>query len=93
MANHQQTTPPNALNCFQDRARVCGPDCMAFITPPPTEDYRGQQWAQCLLLVNSHRTGKHLVVLADSVGRHLQKTSQALADQARAHQPTPPVVR
>jgi hypothetical protein len=93
MVNNPPTLPPNQLNCFQDAKRVCGPDCMAFITPPHGDDYRGQQWAQCLLLVNAHRTGKHLVILADSVGRHLQKAGQALADQARANQPAPPTVR
>lgn len=66
---------------------------MAYITAPAGPDYMGQQWARCLLLVNSHRTGKHLVLIADALGQQLKKTAAAIADAARTNQPPPPVPR
>lgn len=58
----------NGLFCFLDQGRPCGPECMAYLTHPPSgPDFQGQQFANCLLLVNAHRTGKHLVVLARDV--------------------------
>jgi hypothetical protein len=86
-----QPLPPDRLVCFKDKTRVCGPDCMAYITRPTGDDYRDQQWANCLLLVNSHRTGKHLVILADAVSKQAQKAATALADAARTNQPPPPM--
>lgn len=85
--------PPDKLICYRDAHRVCGPDCMAFITPPQGPDYIGQQWARCMLLVNTHRTGKHLVILADAVSQQTKKAAVALADAARSAQPPPPVPR
>ena len=69
--------PPDKLVCFKDKTRVCGPDCMAYIAAPTGPDYTDQQWARCLLLVNTHRTGKHLVVLASAMGEILQKAKTA----------------
>ena len=88
-----QPLPPDRLVCFKDKSRVCGADCMAYIARPAGDDYRDQQWANCLLLVNSHRTGKHLVILADAISKQGQKAAAALADAARTNQPPPPPVR
>jgi len=53
------------LSCFISQDRVCGPDCMAFLPQVPEgKDFLGEQWAHCMLLVNAHRTGKHLVIIA-----------------------------
>lgn len=82
---------PEHLICFKDRNRICGPACMAYITPPVGPDYAHQQWANCLLLVSAHRTGKHLVILADAINKQAQKAATALADQVRTNQPPPPV--
>ena len=78
------------LFCFMNADRVCSADCMAFLHPPPAEpDYAGQQWASCLLLVNVHRGGKHLVILASEAHK--------LAAQGRTAPPganiPPPIVR
>lgn len=62
---------------------------MAFIDAPEGPDYKNQQWANCLLLVNAHRGGKHLVVLASSAGELLRSAKNEAADRAR-HQPSPP---
>lgn len=66
------------LFCFMDSARPCGPDCMAYLNPPPQDpDYQGQQWSSCLLLVNAHRTGKHLVILTADVHKLAEKIRTA----------------
>lgn len=85
--------PENGLQCFLNMDRPCGPDCMSWTRPPPGPDYQDQQWANCLLLVNAHRGGKHLVVLAASAGELVNKAKNEAADRARAQQPPPPVVR
>jgi hypothetical protein len=82
---------PSGLICFLNNERECGPDCMAFDYAPQSEDYKDKQWANCMLLVNAHRGGKHLVMLA-SIGAELQKKVKTeAADRARTNQPPPPV--
>jgi hypothetical protein len=82
------------LICFLDRDRVCGSDCMAYESDPPTQpDYRGKQWASCMLLVNAHRGGKHLTVLAQVASEFTQSSRAHAADQARKNQHPPSVPR
>jgi hypothetical protein len=85
--------PGNGLLCFKDKERECGPDCMAFGEPPPQPDYLGKQWANCMELVSLHRSGKHLVVLAQAVHDLTQRQRAQAADQARFAQQPPPVPR
>lgn len=67
-----------------DQARICGPDCMAFLsTRPEGSAYIGQQWASCHLLVNLERGGKHLVVLASEASKLvISKRAEERAKQA-----------
>jgi hypothetical protein len=92
--------PRNGLVCFMQMDRPCGPDCMAFSSSPPEgRDYFNQQWAHCSLLVNAHRVGKHVSILAVMLGevkkpadvllRALKKEAQ---DRVRTAQTPPPVV-
>ncbi len=63
---HPNYLPEKAgLSCFLEQSRTCGPDCMAFSAQTPTDnegrplqEYVGEQWAHCHLLVNLHRLGK-----------------------------------
>lgn len=56
------------LFCFRNDMRPCGPSCMAYTTTAPKgPDYLGVQWAHCMELVNMHRTGKHLAIIAELV--------------------------
>lgn len=73
----------SGLFCFLSPDRACGPSCMAYLTSPPTGDkeFRDQQWPHCHLLVNVHRMGKHLVVLASGL------------DAIKRQGPPPPVAR
>ena len=80
---------PNLL-CWLNGDRVCGPDCMAYETAPDGPDYQDKQWANCMLLVNAHRVGKHLVVLA-SQGQGLMKHLNVIAADQKRTAPTPPV--
>ncbi len=74
--------PIEGLTCFLDSGRICGPDCMAYQQPPSGAEYQDQQFAQCMLLVNAHRTAKHLVILASEV--------RAISDNLTATPPPPP---
>lgn len=63
--------PEASGGCFKDQTRVCGPECMAYLTTPPTGGrYTGQQWARCLVLVNSEKSAYHLTILANEVAKH-----------------------
>jgi hypothetical protein len=65
---------------------------MAYLPSPPQADpeLRDTQLAHCLVLLNVHRTGKHLVVLASQGIELLKHLKVKSADAARANQPAPP---
>jgi hypothetical protein len=83
----------SGLFCFLDQTRPCDVTCMAFCEPPEQPDYEGKQWARCHLLVNAHRGGKHLVVLASHGAELVKKAKIQAADEARRNQPGPPEPR
>jgi hypothetical protein len=83
---------PNGLICFLNIDRPCEPTCMAWIRPPAGPDFQDQQFSNCMLLVNAHRAGKHLVVLASNTSALIKKAQDEAADRART-QPAPPVPR
>lgn len=87
-AYHPHTKEVNGLHCFKDHARACGADCMAFQTEKPEgADYRGQ-WANCAILVNEHKSAKHLIIIAQGVSTLLKREQ----DRARTTQTPPNVV-
>jgi hypothetical protein len=63
---------------------------MAFDVPPDGPDYKDKQWAHCALLVNAHRAGKHLVILASTSAELFRTNKVAAADKVRTTQPVPP---
>jgi len=78
--------------CFLNSTRVCGPDCTAFISPiekPEGQDYIGKEWAKCHLMINAHRVGKHVAIIAVAAGDLLKKVKNHLADAERVNQPGP----
>lgn len=82
---------PKGAACFMDQYRICGPDCMSFLPKPPEgPEYLGEQWAQCLLLVNAQRVGKHTVIIASELVNIRKKNSQAQAEAVRAQRPPEP---
>lgn len=87
------TDPKNqGLGCFLDRSRVCGPDCMAYVPPiekPESVDYIGKEWAKCHLLINVHRTGKHISILTITANELLSKVRSYFADKQRNDQTGP----
>jgi hypothetical protein len=84
---HIDDKPGNGLVCFKNMDRPCGPDCMAYLTHPPTDkDYTGKQWANCKLLVDGHKVAKHLTLLTTEM-------RQISAHLTNAGYPAPPVPR
>lgn len=68
--------------CYRESARPCDSTCMAYlIEMPDGPDYQGQEWSRCLVLVNEHRQGKHLTVLAGEAVT-LRKHLKIKADDA-----------
>lgn len=94
--NHLDGEPlkENGLMCFLDCTRGCSAECMAFESEPPEgHDYVGKQWANCIILTNLHKGGKHLVVLASLGDKFLQKAKTEMQDRQRQGQIPPPVVK
>lgn len=89
---HNQGEPPqpNGLMCFLNMERPCGADCMAFDAVPEGADYKDKQWANCMLLVNAHRGGKHLIVLAQMGTEIVRRAKTEAADRSRTTQTPPP---
>lgn len=87
--NTMPAEPNRGLACFISQQRVCGPDCMAFLPQPPEGPaYIGEQWAHCMVLVNTDRVGRHLVVLTDVVSKAASRFMQKQAEATR-NQPAP----
>lgn len=80
--------------CFLNQERICGSDCMAYLTAPPEgKAYMGENWAHCMVLVNLDRTGRHLTILANNSASGLNLKRNALADEQRLNQQPPPTVK
>lgn len=72
------------LFCFIRAERPCDASCVAYLVVQPSgEDYREQPWAQCLLLVNAHRGGKHLTILTNTAVSAYNAELTRAADEAR----------
>lgn len=80
--------PTKGAGCYRDQARVCGPDCMAYLPQKPEgRAYIGEQWAHCHVLVNMDRQGRHLVVLADAASKIASVQRKADAEAVRRQIP------
>lgn len=80
--------------CFLDASRPCGSECMAYLAVrPPGQDYEGEQWSKCSMLVNLHKVGKHVVGIASQGENLLKHLKVKRADEVRGGQPMPPRVR
>ena len=83
--------PGSGLCCFKDKERMCTAECMAYVNPPAAEEFKDQQWAHCLELINLHRIGKHVTLLAIGQQEILKIKRNEATDRARTNQPAPPV--
>ncbi len=72
------------LFCYSDATRPCNSSCVAYLlVQPDGDDYKEQPWAQCLVLVNAHRSGKHLTVLASVASSACKSMHIKIADDTR----------
>ena len=68
------------LYCYRDATRPCTAECVAFLVHP---EYH-EPWGQCVQLVASYRSAKHLVVLAqDAVARSKECQARAVMEIPR----------
>ena len=76
--------------CFLNQSRICGADCMAYLTNPPDgKAYVGANWAQCHLLVNMDRTGRHLALIHQEINTINTNMKKRQADATRPMPPSP----
>lgn len=83
--------PGSGLFCFKDQQRACTAECMAYVMPPDHPDYKNQQWAHCLELINLHRVGVSALRVSVDVQNLTKLLKGDAAERARANQPKPPV--
>jgi len=66
------------LDCAFDQTRQCGPSCMAYLAQAPTGDmYKGEAWAHCLLLVNTEKLARHVVIAVSMLTRNKAEATRA----------------
>jgi hypothetical protein len=55
--------------CFLDRERVCGPECMAFLTHPRQSNSSelSDLQAHCTLLTGMDRLGRNITIIASTL--------------------------
>lgn len=74
------------LYCFITSDRACGAECMAYAAPPPGQDYKDQQWANCKILTSLHQASKHVALIArvvDSESADKKRLSQVPPKEPR----------
>ena len=66
------------LDCVFDQTRQCGSSCMAYLAQAPTGDtYKGEAWAHCLLLVNTEKLARHVVIAVSMLTRNKAEATRA----------------
>jgi hypothetical protein len=88
VAEEEMRPDTTGLYCFLNDERVCGAECMAFITFPKQSDNSelGKQQAHCALLNNADRLGRNVVIAVSMLARAEKKKRSAEADQKRSNQ-------
>lgn len=74
----------NGLVCFLNPGRVCGADCMSYLTfalPSKTSEL-GPQQEHCLLLSCAYRTSKHAIIHAKTASQILDELKRNNAAMA-----------
>lgn len=80
--------------CFVAPDRMCGPDCMAYLSREADVPIDPQQ-RHCLILVSAERLARHVsigVKVASDI-MSLMKTSDADRRRTEQRPPTPPTTR
>jgi hypothetical protein len=76
------------LYCFMSAVRVCGPDCMGYVTHPRSSPIGelGTQGVHCILLSTAERLGRGVLALASMQAATVTKQRNKDADRAREEQ-------
>lgn len=84
--------PVPTVYCFLQEERVCGPDCIAFMSRPADGNQLDPQQRNCLVLVSGERLARHATIGVKVVSDLFTFMKRADADVRRTEQrpPTPP---
>lgn len=89
MANEVETegevgSVEEKLYCYRDKDRICGPECTAWITNPPT-DKGPLEYTQrhCLILSSAERTARHVTIIAATLAESEKREKVAEQDRQR----------
>lgn len=81
----------DSLFCFLDNKRVCGPDCMSFVTFPKRgkDSELSDTQAHCELILSTERVGRHIAIIASVLvdGQRKQKTKELDEQRVKAAPP------
>jgi len=80
------------LYCFMDAERVCGPECMAFLTFPrkANSSELSEMQAHCTFLTSADRVGRNITILTSALINKTKADKLKDIDRAR-DQATPKV--
>ena len=79
------------IDCYRDAKRICGPDCVAWVTNPP-KNKGGLAFTQhhCLLLSAAERTARHVTGIAAALASIHTKAKTDAQDRERKDAMNPP---
>ena len=72
------------IDCYRDASRICGPDCVAWVTNPPVNK-GGLTFTQyhCLLLSTAERMARHVTGIAAALANIHTKAKTDAQDRER----------
>jgi hypothetical protein len=81
----------DALFCFLNPKRVCGPDCVSFVTYPKRgkDSELNDTQAHCELILAAERASRHVAIIASMMadGQKKQKTKELDEQRSKAAPP------
>ncbi len=72
------------IDCYRDKNRICGPDCVAWVTDPPAN--KGSlsfTQEHCLLISAAERTARHVTGIAAALHHMHNKAKTDNEDRQR----------
>jgi hypothetical protein len=72
------------IDCFLNSGRICGPDCVSWVTNP-VQDKSRLTFTQrhCLLLSSLERLSRHITIMAGTLADIHSKSRTEAADRQR----------
>jgi len=83
------------MMCFMDAERICGPDCMAFLTFPrrANSSELSEMQSHCTFLSSADRIGRNITILASALHDTARRAKTKDMDAEREKAKGPPATQ